>query len=198
MDVKTNIYNKNISLLIKDCQENNPMAQGFLYKNFSKRLFGIALRYSNNEEDAEDSLIETFVVVFNKIKTFKNTDSEYSFFGWIKCILVNKCISDKRKNRKHLFNINIEPLNEIIIDKRDGLFDTKYDDHLRIRCLLGFVQKLPPKQKIVFNMHAIDGFSHSEIEKELNEPKGFSKLTYLRAKNKIKFKLEKKGIYKLN
>ena len=76
--------------LIKRCQDNDPKAQGELYKWFAPRMFGICLRYARNRMEAEDVLQEGFIKVYRHLKDYRN---DGSLEGWIRRTMVNTAIN---------------------------------------------------------------------------------------------------------
>lgn len=122
--------------------------------------------------EAEDVLVTAFTKVFEKIDQFK---SEGSFEGWIRRIVVNEALTWLRKNRSMYMETNL--------DKAD--FEPDYDklsDHLETEDLLRMIQQLPTGYQIVFNLYAIDGYSHKEIAEQLNISENTSKSQLSRAR----------------
>jgi DNA-directed RNA polymerase specialized sigma24 family protein len=66
LSVKNNTI-LNVDLLIKGCLKADRTAQGNLYALLAPEMFVVCQRYSLNREDAEDSLQEGFIKVFDYI-----------------------------------------------------------------------------------------------------------------------------------
>lgn len=144
-------------------------------------LFGISLKYSRNYQDAEDTLQDSFLIIFDKIKQYNNKGS---FEGWLKRIIINTALQKYRK-KNHLQLFKEVPDTEEVVE-----VDFE-DTHLDIGFLLKLVQELPDKYRLVFNLYVLDSYSHKEISKMLNISEGTSKSNLSRARKKLKEKLEK-------
>ncbi len=140
----------------------------------------LCLKYSRNYEDAEDTLQDSFIVIFNKIKQYKYKGS---FEGWIKRITINTAIQKYRK--KSPLQILKEPSIEDEIEEID-LNDTRFN----IDVLLNFIQQLPDRYRLVFNLYVLDNYSHKEIADLLKISEGTSKSNLSRARKILKEKLE--------
>lgn len=144
-------------------------------------LFGISLKYSRNYQDAEDTLQDSFLIIFDKIKQYNNKGS---FEGWLKRIVINTALQKYRK-KNHL------QLIKEVSDTEEVVEVDFEDTHLDIGFLLKLVQELPDKYRLVFNLYVLDSYSHREISKMLNISEGTSKSNLSRARKKLKEKLEK-------
>lgn len=158
--------------LIKKCAKNDREAQSELFRRYKDTLFVLSLKYSRNKVDAEDNLHDTFITIFQKIKTYKNKGS---FEGWMKRITIYKAI-DSFKARKA---IPIEINNDILKD--DTVIATSMMN-LNLDILLELIQGLPDQYRLVFNLYQMDGFSHKEVAKMLDISENTSKSNYHRAK----------------
>ncbi len=168
----------NISQLIEKCRQQDRAAQKQLYTQYKDVLFAICLKYAKNRMEAEDNLQDSFVTIFKKIDSFKGKGS---FEGWMKRITINKAID---KYKKEPFFDSIE--NRQIED------DTHIEEektHIPLDKLLEFVQELPSRYRLVFNMYQLDNYSHQEISEQLNISIGTSKSNFHRAKIILKEKI---------
>jgi RNA polymerase sigma factor (sigma-70 family) len=168
--------------MIEGCISGNPRAQKQLYDKFSGKMMGVCLRYCSNTDEAEDALQEGFVKVFTKISEFKR---DGSFEGWIRRIMVNTALDLLRKNKKHAFNASIDDVNVHLTDGETALNQLAAED------LLQLLSKLPTGYRVVFNMFAIEGFSHKEIAEHLGVTESTSKSQYSRARAFLKESLER-------
>jgi RNA polymerase sigma-70 factor (ECF subfamily) len=168
--------------MIEGCISGNPRAQKQLYDKFSGKMMGVCLRYCSNTDEAEDALQEGFVKVFTKISEFKR---DGSFEGWIRRIMVNTALDLLRKNKKHTFNASIDDVNVHLSDGETALNQLAAED------LLMLLSKLPTGYRVVFNMFAIEGFSHKEIAEHLGVTESTSKSQYSRARAFLKESLER-------
>ncbi len=166
--------------IIKGCVEGKTEAQGMLFKKYSKMLFGVCIRYTKDRTAAEDILHEGFIKIFTNIASFKGKGS---FEGWMRRIMVNTALEQYRKK------FQMYPVGEI------AELETKTSTNLIVselsaKDLLGLVKSLPPAYKMVFNLYAIDGYSHKEIGAILNISIGTSKSNLSRARKILQNKVE--------
>jgi RNA polymerase sigma-70 factor (ECF subfamily) len=168
--------------LIDECVKGNIKAQRFLFDKFAPKMLAVCLRYTKNKSDAEDVLQEAFIKVFLNIKNFKK---EGSLEGWIRRIMVNTSLDQIRKNSKFLKDIDISVVDFKVESKEFILENIAAED------LLIMINNMPNGYKIVFNMFAIEGYSHQEIATTLGVTENTSKSQYLRARSFLKNELEK-------
>lgn len=165
--------------LIQGCKKGSAKAQSELYTLFSSKLYSICLKYSRNYAEAEDNLQDTFLTVFKKINQYKNKGS---FEGWLKRIAVNTSLQCYRNQKVfEIINENAIPDDEIEIDT----------DAISLDYLLGLIQELPDRYRLVFNLYALDGYPHNEIAELLNITVGTSKSNLARARQLLKKKITK-------
>jgi RNA polymerase sigma factor (sigma-70 family) len=159
--------------LVKDCLKGEPAAQRELYDHFSGPMLGVCYRYTKSMADAEDILQEGF------IKIFKNLD-QYKFEGelgaWVRRIMVNTAINYLKRNTRYQIDLSftetkLQPVSgddpEVILHAKD---------------LAELIRQLPPGYQTIFNMHAVEGYSHVEIGKTLGINEGTSRSQYSRAR----------------
>ena len=166
------IYRAKEDELIKGCLRREPHAQRLLYDTYSSKMYAICYRYVKDSMEAEDILVTAFTKVFEKIGQFK---FEGSFEGWIRRIVVNEALTCLRKNRSMYLETELKQVD----------YDPNYknlNDHLETEDLLRLVKELPAGYRIVFNMFAIDGYSHKEIAESLGISENTSKSQLSRAR----------------
>lgn len=170
-----------INKLIKGCIKGDIKSQEKLYHLLAPKLFAVSLKYCKNKEEAEDNLQNAFITLFQKIDQFQ---FKGSFEGWAKRIAINSALQTYRKPQVlELVNQdNIAPSREEI----------EYDeDQLHIDFLLQCIQELPDRYRLVFNLYALDHYSHQEIAEMLNISVGTSKSNLARARQLLKTKIER-------
>ncbi|MDR6561236.1 RNA polymerase sigma-70 factor (ECF subfamily) [Arcicella sp. BE140] len=158
--------------LVKACQKGDPKAQRRVYEKYSPKMLGICFRYVHDEFEAEEIMIEGFVKVFDKINSFK---LEGSFEGWIRRIMVNESLMYMRSNKKAQFEVSYD---QILYEPEPEQFRTD----LETKDLLKLIEKLPTGYKTVFNLYAIEGYSHAEIAEQLGITESTSKSQLSRAR----------------
>jgi len=166
------IYRTKEDDLIKGCLQRDSSAQKRLYESYSSKMYGICYRYVKDSMDAEDILVTAFVKIFDKIGQFKN---EGSFEGWIRRIVVNEALTHLRRNRSMYLETELEQAD------REPNYQN-LSDHLEAEDLLNMIEELPAGYRIVFNMYAIDGYSHKEIADHLDISENTSKSQLSRAR----------------
>ncbi|MHA7863495.1 RNA polymerase sigma factor [Flagellimonas marinaquae] len=168
--------------LIYHCQKGNRQAQAELYQRYSGILFGMCLKFSRNKTEAEDNLHDSFITIFDKIDQY---GFKGSFEGWAKRITVNTVLQKYRKDQ-HLNVVSENTEDEIEVDT-DGT-------DISLSTLLGYIQELPHKYRLTFNLYVLDGYSHKEISEMLGTSTGTSKSNLARAKAILREKIEKTKI----
>ncbi|MFT5724594.1 MAG: RNA polymerase sigma factor (sigma-70 family) [Bacteroidia bacterium] len=166
-----------MEILIQKCLEKDRVAQAELYKKYHGKLLSLCLRYFQNRDDALDVLNHGFLKVFHNLSSY---DKTYDFGGWIYRIVQYTAIDHVRK---HLRKERQIPTREL--DTDIGL-DAAIVEKLYAEDLLNLIHKLPLTSKVVFNLFAIEGFSHKDISKELNMSVGTSKWHVNNARTMLK------------
>ena len=159
--------------LVKGCLRKDPACQKLLFERFNRKMMGVCLRYAARSEEADDMLQNGFIRVFEKLDTFRGSGS---LEGWVRRIMVNESLSYLRKNKALQMNIDID----------DAKYKIPGNSHvgesMNEKDLLKIIQQLPAGFRTVFNMYAIEGYSHKEIGKQLGISEGTSKSQYSRAR----------------
>ena len=165
--------------LIEQCKKNDAKAQSQIYKLYASKLFSLCLKYSRNYAEAEDNLQDAFVTIFKKISQFKNKGS---LEGWMKRITINTALQCYRS--VGVFDIiNEDQIEDVTVEINE--------DEISIDFLLAIIQELPDRYRLVFNLYALDGYSHKEVAEMLNISTGTSKSNLARARLILKEKIEK-------
>ncbi|MDX2245514.1 MAG: sigma-70 family RNA polymerase sigma factor [Bacteroidia bacterium] len=165
--------------LAEGCKRGEPVYQRALYQHYHRLMFGVCLRYADNHEDAKDILQEGFIKVFKYISSF---EGKGSFEGWIRRIMVHTSIEHYRRNSRY-FMVDIEEARQVHLDT-DMLGALSREE------ILGLVRQLPVGYRTIFNLYAIEGFSHQEIAEMLNISAGTSKSQLSRAKKLLQDRIE--------
>jgi RNA polymerase sigma-70 factor (ECF subfamily) len=169
--------------LIIECVKGNVRAQKALFERFARKMMGVCLRYCKNTDQAEDVLQDGFVKVFSKLKDFKQ---EGSLEGWIRRVMVNTALDQIRKDLKILGDTNIDDV-AFKIEGTEHVFAQLAADDLML-----LIQSMPEGYKVVFNMFAIEGYSHQEIASTLGISENTSKSQYSRARAYLRERIENK------
>ena len=169
--------------LIEKCINGNRKSHKERYDLFSAKMYAICLRYAKNQMDAEDIMQDAFVKLFNNLYKFRG---EGSFEGWVRRIFVNTAIEHLRRN-----NIKFsesEGFENAIADKQATALDCLYE-----KDLIKTSMKLSEGYRTVFNLYAVEGYSHKEIAKQLGITESTSKSQFSRAKAILRDVLQNKN-----
>ena len=163
---------------ISACKKKDINAQEQLYKMFSSKLFAVCLKYSRNFEEAQDNMQDGFLLILDKIKKF---DNKGSFEGWAKRVIINHVLQQYRKTS----------VLEIVSDEIPDEADIEVEiDEVSLDFLNQIITELPERYRMVFNLYAVDDYSHKEIAELLKISIGTSKSNLSRARNILKQKIE--------
>ena len=171
--------------LINKVRKGDRNAQRTLYDTYSAKMYGVCLRYAPDRERARDILQDSFIKVFSSIGSFRG---EGSLEGWIRKIVVNSALEYLRK-QKDYFSIDTVQVQNLQFDSAN----TDYDMQIILKVIAG----LPPQYRAVFNLYAIEDYSHAEIAEMLNITESTSKSNYSRARAILRGKLEKMAEFRL-
>lgn len=161
--------------LIEGCKREDRKSQQLVYERYGHVMYGICLRYSSDAESAQDLLHDGFIKVFANIISF---EGKGSFEGWMKRIFINLALENIRKDKnKKMFSEDIENISDDIPDPIDE--DASNLTELE---LMNMIQELPPGYRSVFNLYAIEDYSHKEISEMLGIAEGTSRSQYIRAR----------------
>ena len=180
----TKVNQLNEKDLIEGCIGNDVFCQQRLYENFSPKMMGVSLRYCNSRMEAEDVLQDAFIKIFDKISTFKG---EGSFEGWIRKIVVFTALKSNDKRIAKFEPGNLENTSEQSLD-------AEAISNMETESLLKILQELPAGYRAVFNLYAIEGYTHKEISDIMGMSEVTSRTQYSRAKQHLIKLLAKYGI----
>lgn len=162
--------------LIKTCLEGSRKAQKALFDKFSGKMMAVCMRYASDREQAEDWLQEGFIKVFTNLEKFK---FEGSFEGWVRRTMVNTCLDHIRRVKKQFIDVDISEADFLVGDEEKAL------SKLRVEEMIAIIEKLPVGYRTVFNLYAIEGYSHQEIADELGVTVSTSKTQYKKARTHL-------------
>lgn len=172
--------------LVKKCLEKDSLAQKELFDYYAKKMMGVCLRYSKDVDEAQDVLQMGFIKVFEKLHMY---NAQGSLEGWIRKIIVNTALDIIRRNKKFMNNVKIDKIDYQLDNTEESVIDK-----LSAQDLLKIIQEMPQGFRTVFNMFAIEGYTHQEIATELNISINTSKSQYSRARAYLQKKLIKEKV----
>ncbi len=159
--------------LVKDCLKGKAAAQRELYDFFANPMLGVCYRYTKSMTDAEDVLQEGFIKVFKNLNQYKG---EGELGAWIRRIMVNTAINYLKSQSRYQYDLSFAD---------SGLHPVSDDDpqlKLNAKELADLIRQLPSGYQTIFNLHAVEGYSHVEIGKILGINEGTSRSQYARAR----------------
>ncbi|MEJ7766504.1 MAG: RNA polymerase sigma factor [Chitinophagaceae bacterium] len=159
--------------LVNECLKGKREAQCQLYNQFASTMLAVCYRYTKSMDDAEDVLQEGFVKVFTHL-------SQYNAVGelgaWIRRIMVNTAINYLKKNSRYQSELSFSdlPLHPVYFDNPEL--------HMEAKELADLIRQLPPGFQTIFNLYAVEGYTHVEIGQMLGINEGTSRSQYSRAR----------------
>lgn len=169
MDIKK-ISNED---LIKGCVKGDRLSQKTFFERFSPRILAVSMRYAEDKDAAYDILQETFIKVFEKIKSYKN---EGSIEGWVRRICVNTALDHIRRNKQNKFTDDVDDVKYKLSSNETPI------DELQAEDLMEILNSIPVGYRTVFNLYVIEGYSHKEIAEQLEITESTSKSQFSRAR----------------
>lgn len=158
--------------LVSGLQRADARAQKVVYERYASKMLAVCIRYIINRDEAEEVLMDGFMRIFERIDQYKGLGS---FEGWMRRIMVNEALMHLRKSKRWYTEIGLEetPMETDV---------TWADGELQAEELLQLLQQLPEGYKTVFNLYAIEGYSHAEIAEMLGITESTSKSQLHRAR----------------
>lgn len=167
--------------LIESCIKGDRASQKVLYDRLAARMFPVCMRYAGDRELAEDVLQDGFVTLFTRLDTYKG---EGSFEGWARKIFVTTALMNLRKKDALKMSDDLEAARSLKAETSSQIQNLGYKE------LMNMIMELPAGFRTVFNMYAIEGYSHKEIGEMLGISETTSRTQLSRARislqNKIK------------
>lgn len=165
--------------------QGSRVAQFELYKLYAKAMYNVALRILNYEEEAEDVLQEAFLDAFTRIVDFRQ---ETTFGLWLKQIVINKSINYLRKRKMEFVQV------DEVLDLVDVEVEPVENLSWKVEEIREAIKLLPDGYRVVLSLYLLEGYDHEEIAHILKISENTSRTQFMRAKNKLKSILQKKGM----
>ena len=167
--------------LIEACKKGDRAAQKLLYDLLAPRMYPVCLRYVGEYTLAEDMLQEGFITLFNRISSYKG---EGSFEGWARKIFITTALMNLRKKDA------LKMSDELEVAKTMKTDDTTPVENIGYKELMDLIMSLPTGFRTVFNMYAIEGYSHKEIGEILGISEVTSRSQFSRARALLQSKIK--------
>ncbi|MEM6397347.1 MAG: sigma-70 family RNA polymerase sigma factor [Bacteroidota bacterium] len=166
--------------LIEGALKGKPASQRGLFDRYAPTLMAVCLRYCKTRTEAEDALQESFMRIFDKLGQY---NFQGSFEGWVRRLCVNVCLRTYQRKRATFEQSGLETIPESAMDP------TAFS-RLGEQELLDMVASLPEGYRIVFNLYAIEGYSHKEIGEALGIQEASSRSQLLKARKLLQQKIK--------
>jgi RNA polymerase sigma factor (sigma-70 family) len=164
--------------LVQGVLRQSSAHQVALYDKFSTPMFRVLLRYARDRSEAEDMLQDGFIRVFRDMNQFRG---DGALGGWVRRIMVNTALSHLRKQRDFIRDVgDYMPFENNLRTEED------FASNMDAQRLMQLLQELPPGYRAVFNLYAIEGYSHEDIADELGISVGTSKSQLFKARDFLK------------
>jgi RNA polymerase sigma factor (sigma-70 family) len=168
-------------ILIAKCIAGDRAYQEVLYQKYCRKFMGMCLRYSRNREEAEDMLQEGFYKIFSSLNQYKATGS---FEGWMRKIILNTILEALRKRQLMFVEADLSNLLD------EPVYENLWSD-LNAKELVMLINQLPPGYRVVFNLFAVEGYSHREIAEQLGINEGTSRSQFAKARKQLQQMISK-------
>ncbi len=161
--------------LVSGCRRGDPKSQRSVYEQHAPQMLALCMRYVHDRSEAEGVMVNGFLKVFDKIGQYSG---EGSFEGWIRRIMVNESLLYLRQNKHAHMMVEVDAASREVYTE---------DAHhlLAAEELMNLVHKLPEGYRTVFNLYAIEGYSHKEIAEQLGITENTSKSQLSRARSQL-------------
>lgn len=175
-------------LLITGIIKGERKALEQFYDCYAPLLLGVAMRYCNRRDEAEDQLHDSMLKIIRNIKDFKPS-FKGAFEAWMKRITINQCLNSLRQRKDFRFSDEIPEIST----ESDEVMDAELVSDLSSQEIISMMQSLPVGYRTVLNLYVFEEMSHKEIAKELNISENTSKSQLSKARIAMKKKLEQKN-----
>ncbi|MEM0933011.1 MAG: sigma-70 family RNA polymerase sigma factor [Bacteroidota bacterium] len=170
--------------VIDNCIKGKRGAQKTLYRAYAKKMFLISYRYVNQKEDAEEIVSEGFIKIFLNLPKLEYRNLPM-LEAWMRKIIVNESLMFLRKNQK-IFGDESEY-------KKVGAAP-EIESRLDAQALYKMVLDLPHGYRTVFNLYALEGYSHKEISQKLDISESTSRSQLAKARKLLKQRISKSDL----
>ena len=160
--------------LIAGCKDGKPWAQKEIFEQYASVMLSVCTRYVSDRETAKDILQDGFIKLYTKIDSYSGTGS---FAGWARRIFVTTALEHLRQNDALKLSASIDDYSNLMVDN-----DLSVLDKISADDLMDCIAKLPDGYRTVFNLYAIEGYSHAEISGMLGINENTSRSQFMRAR----------------
>jgi RNA polymerase sigma factor (sigma-70 family) len=166
-----------ITNLLERCKSSDKNAQLNIYNAYYKSMYNSAYRILKDSFEAEDVMQEAFLTAFTKLHMYKG---EVAFGAWLKRIVINKSLTQLKKNNRY------EEVKMEVIPNEELQDEAINYSGLHPKTVLNTLQSLKDNYRVVLTLNLIEGFDYEEIAQILNYTNENVRTTVSRAKKKLK------------
>ena len=164
------------------CMVGNRVAQENLWKLYAGKMYPVCKRYFDRDEDAQDALQEGFIRVFNNLGQWQG---QGPLGAWIRRVVVNTSLNVLKGRLRMGVHVPADQVGDLADDDFDAIGRLNEED------LIALIRQMPEGYRAVFNLFAIEGYSHQEVAAMLNISESTSKTQFHKAKGWLKARLTK-------
>lgn len=169
--------------LIEACKKGDRAAQRALYDRLAPRMFPVCIRYIGDRDLAEDTLQDGFITLFTRLSSYKG---EGSFEGWARRIFITTALMSLRKKDALKMSDELEVAKRMPAELANQIETLGYQE------LMELITGLPAGFRTVFNMYAIEGYSHKEIGETLGISEVTSRSQFSRARTLLQNRIKER------
>ena len=174
--------------IVRGCIQKDSKCQEELFRMLYGKMMSVCMRYSKDEDTAQEILQVSFIKVFDKLDKY---DFNGSFEGWVRRIVVNTAIDNIRKSNRDPFSSSEDYL---YVDEDEIEVDDASEQDVEVKAAeaMKALQQLSPAYQAVFNLYVIENYSHKEVAEILGISEGTSKSNLAKAKKRLQEILQNK------
>lgn len=161
--------------IVRGCINGEKDSQKILYERYYSTMMGVCYRYARDRDEAKDLLHDGFLKIFRSLHKFNFSGS---LEGWMRRLMINAAIDHYRKV-KNLYSLTEINASKIASEEEE---DDGFYSSFSPQLVMEAVQNLSPAYRTVFNLYAVEGYSHKDIAEKLNISIGTSKSNYAKAR----------------
>lgn len=173
----------NDQILVKKCQNHEPLAQRQLFDRYYGYVYTIAYRYLQNHHDCQDVVSEMFNRIFRNISRLVDASND-GLKKWIQTIAINESLRFLQKKRPILYTDDNEILDQVV-------FEETIDNNYNADILKELISQMPEGYRRIFLLHVVEGLTHAEIAEYLSISRNTSKSQMLKARKYLQTQLKK-------
>ena len=181
------LYKSEEQLLVAGCKKNESWARKKLYELYAPAMLGVCFRYVNDQGRAKDILHDGFIKIFKKINTYSE---EGSLVGWMRRVFITTALEFLRDDQSQQY------VDIVGYEDKFETVEISTVEKLSAEEILKCISELPRGYRLIFNMFAVEGYSHAEIAKMLNIKEGTSRSQFAHAKQLLQNKIQKLDVRK--